>query len=126
MALVNAVIALALLEYLWFAMAVGAARGKYKVAAPATTGHPDFERVFRIQQNSLETLIMFVPAIWLFAHYVSATWAAGLGLIFIVGRALYFFGYRAAAKKRSLGYGLSMLPVLALLIGGLIGALRAI
>jgi uncharacterized membrane protein YecN with MAPEG domain len=122
MELVYFVIMLALLEYLVFLMAVGRARARYKIAAPATTGHPDFERYFRVQANTLEQLIMFIPAILVFAHFVSATWAAGLGLLFVVGRIFYFTGYVKAADKRSIGFGLSALPVMVLLAGGLIGA----
>jgi uncharacterized membrane protein YecN with MAPEG domain len=122
MELVYFLIMLALLEYFVFLMAVGRARARYKIAAPATTGHPDFERYFRVQANTLEQLIMFIPAILVFAHFVSATWAAGLGLLFVVGRILYFTGYVRAADKRSIGFGLSALPVMVLLTGGLIGA----
>ena len=122
MALVNLVIALALMEFFAFGAAVGKARGKYKVAAPATTGHEIFERYFRVQMNTLELLIMFVPAMWMFGFYVSAYGAAGLGAIYIVGRGVYFFSYVKDPKKRSLGFGLSAGPVAVLLIGALIGA----
>jgi uncharacterized MAPEG superfamily protein len=122
MLLVHAVIALALCEFLFFGFAVGRARVMYGIKAPATTGNEVFERYFRVQMNTLEQLVVFVPAILLFAHYVSAAWAAGLGLLFVLGRALYFTGYVKDPKKRSLGFGLSFLPTVVLLVGSLIGA----
>jgi len=122
MAWVAVTISVALLEYFFFVMAVGRARGRLKIAAPAVTGHPDFERVYRVQMNTLELLIIFVPAILLFANYVSAAVAAGLGALFIIGRALYYAGYTRAANKRGIGAGISFLAALVLLVGGLIGA----
>lgn len=125
MALVYVVMMLALLEYFGFSMAVGAARGRFGVKAPATAGHPDFERYYRIQMNTLEQLIIFLPSLWVFATYVSANWAAGLGLIFVIGRFMYFLGYSKAAEKRSWGFAVSSLPMLVLLVGGLVGAVMA-
>lgn len=119
------VMLLALLEYFWFSIAVGRARYRYGVKAPATSGNEDFERVYRVQMNTLELLAMFLPALWSFALFVSPMWASVLGLVFIVGRLLYFTGYVKAADKRSVGFGLSMFPTLFLLIGGLYGAGRA-
>ena len=119
------VMLLALLEYLWFSMAVGRARYRYGVKAPATSGNEDFERVYRVQMNTLELLAIFLPALWAFALFVSPMWASVLGLVFIVGRLLYFTGYVKAADKRSVGFGLSMFPTLFLLVGGLFGAARA-
>jgi glutathione S-transferase len=113
---------LALIEYIVLGVRVGRARGQYGVAAPATTGHPVFERHFRVHQNTLEQLIVFVPALWLFAYYVSNRVAAVLGLMFIIGRALYARGYVADPKQRSTGFGLSMVSSALLLLGGLIGA----
>lgn len=125
MPMVNAVIAIALLEYLLFGMLVGRARGKYGVNAPAITGHEMFERYYRVQVNTLELLVAFVPASWMFGQFVSERWAAILGVVFIVGRAVYLQGYVKDPKKRELGFGLSFLPLVALVIGGLYGALRA-
>jgi glutathione S-transferase len=117
------VTALALIEYIVLGGRVGRARGQYGVEAPATTGHPVFERHFRVHQNTLEQLIVFVPALWLFAYYVSNRLAALLGLVFIVGRALYASGYVADPKQRSTGFGLSMVSSALLLLGGLLGAI---
>jgi len=121
-ALVYAVIALALLEYFTFGMLVGMARGKYNVPAPATSGHPVFDRTFRVHQNTLEQLIIFVPAMMMFSTFVSPRIAAGLGLVFIVGRALYFRGYTAEASKRGTGFAVGALAQIVLLLGSLIGA----
>jgi glutathione S-transferase len=121
MALVNVIVALALLEYFAFATAVGRAREKYNVKAPATAGNDIFERYYRVQMNTLELLIMFVPAMWMFGFYVSADVAAGLGAIYVIGRGVYFFSYVKDPKKRSLGFGLSAGPVAALVIGALVG-----
>ncbi len=121
MTLVDLVTALALLEYLVFVLAVGRARGRFGVAAPATTGNPDFERYLRVQMNTLESLIIVIPCLYLFARYISEPLAAALGIVFIIGRAMYFFGYTRAANKRSWGYMVSSMPMLALLIGSIIG-----
>ena len=122
MELVTIVIALALIEYTVFGMLVGKARGKYGIDAPAISGNPIFERYYRVQQNTLEVLVLFIPGMWMFGHYVSADVAAGLGLIFIVGRFLYLRSYVADPKSRSIGFTLSFIPAQILIIGGLIGA----
>lgn len=125
MAIVHAVIALALVEFFVFGGFVGRARGKYKIEAPAVTGHPVFERYNRVHYNTLEQLIIFIPAILLFGHYISANGAAVLGMIFIIARIIYLQGYVADPKKRSAGFGLGMLPMAILLLGGLGGAIWA-
>jgi glutathione S-transferase len=122
MALVNVIVALALVQFLAFVTAVGMARGRYHVAAPATTGNEMFERYFRVQMNTLELLILFIPAIWIFGFYVNADAAAGLGAVYLIGRIIYFIAYVRDPKNRSLGYGLSAGPVVVLLIGALVGA----
>ena len=123
---VHLVIALALAQFFYFCMAVGRARGTYKVSAPATTGHEVFERYFRVQMNTLELLVVFVPSIVLFASYVSACWAAGVGAVYLLGRILYFRAYVKDPGSRSWGYGLSAAPTLALLLGGLVGVVMAL
>jgi glutathione S-transferase len=122
MEMVAVVIALALLEYVAFGMLVGRAREKYGVKAPATSGHEIFDRYFRVHQNTLETLVVLVPGMWLFAQYVSPRWAAALGLVYIVGRIVYLRAYVADPAGRSLGFGLSFLPIAILVVGALIGA----
>ena len=117
---------IALLEYFGFALAVGRARYRFGVKAPATTGNIDFERYYRGQMNTLELLIIFIPALWSCALLYSITWATWLGAIFIVGRLAYFMGYVKAAEKRSIGFGLSTIPMLILAILGLVGAFRVL
>ncbi len=126
MGIVHVVIGLALLEYFVFGMMVGWARGKFKVEAPAVSGHPVFERYFRVHQNTLEQVVVFVPSAWLFATYLSPRWAAILGAVYLVGRILYLTGYVADPGKRSLGFGLSAFPTLILLVGAIYGAARAL
>jgi glutathione S-transferase len=126
MAVVHIVLGLALLEFFYFCLAVAGARTTYKVPPPATTGHEVFERYFRVQMNTLEQLVIFVPSILLFGWYVSPWLAALLGLGFIIGRGLYFRGYVRAAGDRHLGFMLSVVPNVALLAGGLLGALWAL
>jgi uncharacterized MAPEG superfamily protein len=122
MEFVAIVAVLALLQYILFAMLVGQARGKFGVNGPAITGHPVFERYFRVQMNTLELLIALLPGLWVFAHYVSPTWAAMLGAVYLVGRFLYLKSYVADPAKRGPGFGLSFLPIIVLLLGGLGGA----
>jgi glutathione S-transferase len=123
---VHLVIGLALVEFFLFGLAVARARTRYHVPAPAISGNADFERYFRVQANTLEQLIIFLPAIVLFAHYVNAYVAAALGALFIIGRAVYFRGYTKAAEAHHFGFSLSVIPNLILLIGAIFGALRAL
>jgi glutathione S-transferase len=122
MELVAMVIALALIEYAIFSMLVGKARGTYGIDAPAISGNPIFERYYRVHQNTMEALISFIPGMVLFAHYVSADVAAGLGALFLIGRVLYLRAYVADPKSRTLGFVLGYIPTQILVIGGLIGA----
>ncbi len=120
------VVTLALIEYAYISFRVGGARGKYGVSAPATTGDPVFERYYRVQQNTVEQLVIFLPSIGLFAYYVMPLAAAGLGLVFIVGRALYFVGYVKDPASRTVGFLLSFGANVILMLGGLIGATAAV
>ncbi|MCW8925740.1 MAG: MAPEG family protein [Xanthomonadales bacterium] len=115
------IVLLALLQYIWFSIRVGIAREKYHIEAPACAGEEVFERLFRVQQNTLEQLIVFVPVCFAFAHFLSPLWALILGAVFIVGRFLYASEYVKNPKSRSLGFALTFLPNAALLIGALIG-----
>jgi glutathione S-transferase len=123
---VNIVIVLALIEYAVLGGMVGHARGKYGIKAPAVTGHEVFERTFRVHQNTLEGLVVFLPAMWLFGAYLDAATAAVLGVVGIVGRAIYARGYIAGAEKRGPGAGICGLVNIALLLGALIGLIRAV
>ena len=100
---------------------VGAARIKYGVKAPATTGNENFERIFRVQMNTLENLVLFLPALWLFNYYVSPLWTGILGLVWLLGRVDYALSYARSAEARSRGYGISALAFLALAVGAAVG-----
>jgi uncharacterized membrane protein YecN with MAPEG domain len=125
MQLVAIVGALALIEYFVFVFLCGSARGRTGVAAPATHGDPTFERYYRVQMNTVEQLVIFLPALVLFAYTLSEPVAAGLGLVFIVGRALYARGYVSDPASRGPGFGLTILANAVLLLGGLVGAVVA-
>jgi len=88
---------LAILFYFLTSIAVSKARAKFGVKVPAVSGNPDFERVFRVQMNTLEWMPIFLPSLWLFAIYISDPGAAVLGLLWIAGRVLYLIGYSEAA-----------------------------
>jgi glutathione S-transferase len=110
---------LAIAFYFFTTILVGKARVKFGIKAPAVSGNPDFERVFRVQMNTLEWLPIFLPALWLFAIYISDPWAGVLGLIWILGRILYLSGYSQAAEKRSMGFGIQALAGFVLWLGAL-------
>ena len=97
---------LAILFYFLTAVQVTRARAEFGVKAPAIIGNVDFERVFRVQMNTLEWLPIFLPALWLFAIYISDAIAAALGLVWIAGRILYMTSYSKAANKRGPGFGI--------------------
>ena len=94
---------LALLEYTVLGLMVGRARGTYGIEAPATTGNPDFERIFRVHVNTLEALIVFIPAVWIFSLTINYHLGVILGLLFVVARIVYAQGYMSAANKRGTG-----------------------
>ncbi len=122
MEVIAIVTVLALIQYFIFSFDVGKARVKYGVSAPSTSGNPDFERAFRVQQNTLEQLIQFLPALWIFGYYVDALWGAGIGVVFIIGRFVYRAGYTQDPSKRGKGFTIGMAASSILLVGGLIGA----
>ena len=126
MAFVDIVTALALLQFVYFGIQVGRARARFGVKAPAITGNEQFERYFRVQHNTLESIVVFVPSLYLFSRYFNPLWAAGLGVIYLIGRQLYAAAYVKDPAKREVGYGLTVLPILALLVGGLIGTVLKI
>ena len=110
---------LALLSYFYTSAQVARARAKFGVKVPAITGNPDFERVFRVQMNTLEWLPIFLPSLWLFAIYIGDTSAAALGLVWIVGRILYMTGYMKAVEKRGPGFAIQGLACVVLWAGSL-------
>ncbi|MCA3722883.1 MAG: MAPEG family protein [Phenylobacterium sp.] len=110
---------LALLAYVWMGVRVGGARRTSGIAAPAMSGDPMLERYLRVQGNTLEWLPVFLVSLWLFALYWGDLIAAGLGVVWIVGRVLYALGYSAAAEKRELGFMVQMIATAVLLFGAL-------
>jgi glutathione S-transferase len=126
MAYVNIVTALAVLQFIVFGFRVGAARERFGVKAPAVSGNEAFERVFRVQMNTLEMLVAFLPGLYLFSHYFNPLWAVGLGVVYLLGRELYSAAYVRDPAKRGPGFGMTFIPTVVLVVGGLVGAIRAI
>lgn len=120
------VTASALLVYFIVTINVGRARFKYKVSPPQVTGNPDFERVLRVQQNTVEQMILFLPSLWLFSQFISPIWGSVIGAVWIIGRILFAWGYYQAAEKRALGFGISTLATLALLGGSFTGIIMSL
>lgn len=118
------IVLLALLQYVWFTARVGLARGKYHVDAPACDGDENFSRLFRIQQNTLEQLIVFIPATYAFAYYLSELWMMVPGLAFIIGRFLYSAEYSKDPKTRTPGMAITLLANVVLVLGALFGLVK--
>jgi glutathione S-transferase len=115
---------LMLMLYFWTSMRVGKARGVHAVKAPATEGPEPFNLVFRANVNTLEQLVLTLPAMWLFAAYGPKNadiWAALVGFVWIIGRILYVTSYSKAADKRGMGFMVGFLATAAALGGSLIG-----
>ncbi|MGO8918163.1 MAG: MAPEG family protein [Stellaceae bacterium] len=115
---------LALLVYLWTMIACMRARGRTGVKAPAVTGNAEFERYFRIQQNTIEQLVLFLPSLWLFSLELSQLWAGLIGLVFVAGRTLYVVSYARDPAARGPSFTIGFLATLLLLLGGLAGVLK--
>lgn len=113
---------LALAQYVLFGVQVGGMRGKHGVKAPAMSGHPDFERMNRVHMNTLEQLVLFLPALWMHALYANPLWGAIIGMIYIVGRFVYRASYLKDPAKRHNGFTLTIVPSLVLLIWALVAA----
>jgi glutathione S-transferase len=121
-ALVTLLTVLLLLGTMW---AVGHARGKYDIKAPAISGHPAFERAYRVQMNTLEQTMMFLPTLWLAAQYGFTGWAGVAGLVWIIGRIWYAIAYLGDAGKRGPGFMVGMIAWAALLVMAVTGVGRA-
>lgn len=126
MPFVDIVALAALLQFFLFAALVGRARGKYGVKAPAVSGHECFERAYRVQMNTLELLMLFLPALYIAARYWPAGYVAACGSVFLIGRFLYQQAYMADPAKRGPGFLLSIAPCFALIVAGLVGAVVAL
>jgi glutathione S-transferase len=126
MNLVDLVALAALFQLLAFGFLVGSARGRYGVKAPAVTGHPMFERAYRVQMNTLELMVLFIPALYLAARYWPPAWVAALGAVYVVGRLIYRAAYLRDPASRGPGFLASILPIFVLLAAGVAGAVRAL
>jgi len=113
-----------LLMYIWVFANVGKARGVHKIAAPSTDGPLEFLVALRVQANTVEQLILFLPLLWLCCYYLDDRIAAVLGATWVVGRILYALGYYKDPSKRSMGFGISSLAGVGLLIGAMVGLIR--
>ena len=118
------IVLLALLQYVWFTGRVGISREKYNIEAPACDGDENWERRFRVQQNTLEQLIVLVPASFAFAYYMSPIWVLLPGGLFIIGRFLYSAEYIKDPKTRTPGMVMTMLGNVVLVLGALFGLLK--
>ncbi len=112
---------LAVALYFFMATQVARARRTYGVKLPAISGHPDFERVFRAHVNTLEWMPTFLVPLWICAFYYSDRAAAAAGLLWVIGRIVYFYGYRSATAKRSPGFLIQSMAWLLLMIGAIAG-----
>ncbi len=118
---------LAILVVFWTGLRVGGMRGKHNIQAPATTGHPEFDRAYRVQMNTMEQFVLFLPLLWLsnaFFHSLPLLTGA-VGLVWIVGRIVYAQAYMADPSKRSLGFIISIIATAVLLVLSVIGIVQA-
>ncbi len=121
---VDLIAVLSIVQLIFFAVLVGRARGVYGIKAPAVSGHELFERAYRVQMNTLELMVVFLPALFIAAKYWPAAFVASAGVVYLLGRFIYWRSYVAAPASRGLGFGLSMLPILVLLAAALAGIVR--
>ena len=120
---VHIIATLAVFQFIVFSFLVGQARQKYGVKAPAISGHDEFERVFRVQMNTLEQLVCFLPALFPAAIYWSPIFAAIAGVVYLIGRIIYRQSYISDPSTRTLGFMLTLIPTFVLLVAALIGAI---
>lgn len=120
------VTSLILMEYMVFGFFVGKARSTYNVPAPATTGDPVFERYWRVHQNTLEQLIIFLPSMLIFAYFANPLYAALAGVVFFIGRLLYFRGYVADPGTRGTGFMIGFVATVFVLVGNLVHAVMGL
>ncbi|MEO9896619.1 MAG: MAPEG family protein [Paracoccaceae bacterium] len=126
MQFIDLVALLAVFQYLFFGFSVGGQRRESGLKAPAMTGHDGFERMYRVQMNTLECLIAFLPVLFLASKYWPVFLVAPIGIVYLVGRMLYWKAYVTNPSSRALGFMLSLLPIAALLILACVGALLSL
>ncbi len=117
---------LAVLQFFFFGFLTGMARGKSGVKAPAVAGDEGFERIYRVQANTMEMLVAFLPALFIAGKHWPPIAVSILGLVYLIGRVIYWRAYIANPDKRRIGFMLSMLPTLALIIMAILGAVFVI
>ena len=117
---------LAIAVMFWTAINVGRARVAYDVKAPATSGHEMFNRAYRVQMNTMESALMLLPALWIYAAFIGDTGAAVMGLAWVVGRIWYALAYQKDPAKRGGGFSLALLAIAGLWAGGLWGVVKAL
>ncbi|WP_156256082.1 MAPEG family protein [Sandarakinorhabdus oryzae] len=116
-------LALALLVYFWTSLNVGRARVAYGVAAPAASGHPEFDKRYRVQMNTVEQLVWFVPALLIGAPVLGDAIAGGVALLWSVGRIVFATAYYKDPAKRGPGFLMTLLPTAVLVVAGIWGAI---
>ncbi|MFK7862652.1 MAG: MAPEG family protein [Pseudohongiellaceae bacterium] len=117
---------LILIQYMVFGFLVGKARSTYNVPAPATSGDPIFERYWRVHQNTLEQIVIFLPSMVMFAYWGNPIYAAAAGVVFFIGRLLYLRGYVSDPGSRGTGFLIGFLATVVVLLGSLIHAVMAL
>ena len=120
---IHIVALLAVMQFFYFGAKVGRARAQYGIKAPAVTGHEMFERAYRVQMNTLEQLVGFLPALLIAGAYWPQAVMAAIGAVYLIGRALYRHQYMQDPARRAPGFALTVLPTAILLLAGLVGAI---
>ncbi len=110
-----------LLMYIWIFAKVGLARKKFGINAPETQGPVAFLSVLRVQANTVEQLVLFLPALWMCAYFLNDQFSALTGLVWVAGRIIYALGYYQAPEKRSIGFGIASLSTMVLIAGTVAG-----
>ena len=101
---------------------VGYMRGRHKIEAPATIGHPQFERAFRTHVNTAENLVLFLPLLWIATVFYGGTIPFWLGIAWVASRLIYAWGYaQENTQMRGPGAGIGFLSLLGLLVLSAIG-----
>ena len=112
----------AMVQFVWFGIKVGKMRVLHEVKAPEITGHPDFMRMFRVHYNTMEQLVLFFPGLWMFAYFIDARFAAGIGVVFIIARFIFYSSYMKDPKSRGTGFTIGFIAIATLIGGSLFAA----